>query len=128
MEDKAKAPARFFRNSTKVTGLRGAISGKSEFKMKVAGTKSEYDLRITNANWPARCKSSERHVWTAQLKEGNFGSCDTEMAAQLKTGALMSSLQFGNTSVLHIDENVEQLTLKTELYKKSCGDNKVEGR
>lgn len=41
--------------------------------MKVAGTKSEYDLRITNANWPARRKSSERHVWAAELKEGNLG-------------------------------------------------------
>lgn len=56
-----------------MTGLRGAISSKSEFKMKVAGTKSEYDLRITNANWPAPRESSERHVWTAQLKEGNLG-------------------------------------------------------
>lgn len=56
-----------------MTGLWGAISSKSEFKMKVAGTKSECDLRITNANWPAQCKSSERHVWTAELKEGNLG-------------------------------------------------------
>lgn len=84
-----------------MTGLAGAISSESEFKMKVAGTKSEYDLRITNANWPARRKSSERHVWTAELKEGNFGSCDTGTPARLKTKELMSSLRCRNTSVLH---------------------------
>lgn len=108
MEDKAKLSLGFSEIPQRWQdyGELLAVRVSSKWKWLVQKVSTTFELqmligRAVQVKWAPRMDGSP--------ERGEFGSCDTRMAAQLETGALMNSLQLGNTSVLHTDENVKQL-------------------
>lgn len=126
MEDKAKLPLGFSKIPQRWQdyGELLAVRVSSKWKWLVQKVSTTFELqmligRAVQVKWAPRMDGSP--------ERGEFGSCDTRMAAQLETGVLMNSLRLGNTSVLHTDENVKQLPHPKKNFT-VCGHNMVEGR